>query len=180
MLCLVDEFPQFGHIDRFSAIGPTMRSYGVKLWILLQDLGQLKKTYPDDWEGFFGCAAMVQYFGLKHGDTLDYLVKSLGEGIVRQRDPDTGRIVKRPYPLLDREQAARFLKISDGNCIVVRYDHRPFRLKTAPYFWYLPFWMYSPDPLYPEPRLRAWMRRRAVEMEAKRAIGKENLQAVTP
>lgn len=159
VLCLVDEFPQFGHIDRFCAIGPTMRSYGVKLWVLLQDLGQLKATYPKDWEGFIGCAAMVQYMAVHHGETIDYLVRSLGQKLVRERQPD-GRTTKRPVPLLDREQASRFLAVDTGNQIIVRYDKKPLRLKTAPYFWYLPLWRYTPDPLHPEEGLRGWLRRR--------------------
>ncbi len=165
VLCLVDEFPAFGHIDRFCAIGPQMRDYGVKLWVLLQDLGQLKAVYPKEWEGFIGCAAMVQYMAMKHTETIDYLVKSLGERIIGERQPD-GRTVKRPYPLLDREQASRFLSPATGNVIVVRYDRKPLRLKTAPYFWYLPFWRYSPDPRHPEEGLRGWLRRRASAKDA--------------
>lgn len=177
VLCLVDEFAQFGYIDRFCAIGPTMRSYGVKLWVLLQDLGQLKAIYPKEWESFLGCSAMTQYMSVQHGETVDYLVQSLGERELRVRDPATGRVAKVKYPLLDREQVPRFLAARDGNQIVVRYNRRPLRLKTAPYFWYLPFWMYSPDPLHPEPWLRRKMRERAVrkaaEAEAKqRPVGK--------
>lgn len=164
VLCLVDEFPQFGHIEGFCVIGPTMRSYGVKLWVLLQDLGQLQAIYPKEWESFIGCAAMVQYFAVHHGATIDYLVKSLGEKLIHERQLD-GRIVKRPYPVLDREQAARFLDADNGNVIAVRYDRRPLRLKTTPYYWFLPFWMYTPDPLHKEPFLRAWMRRRAIGKE---------------
>ena len=166
VLCLVDEFSQFGYIDRFCAIGPTMRSYGVKLWVLLQDLGQLKAVYPKEWESFIGCAAMVQYMAVQHGETVDYLVKSLGERELRVRDPATGRVAKVKYPLLDREQIPRFLAARDGNQIVVRYNRRPLRLKTAPYFWYLPFWMYAPDPLHPETPLTARARRRAAAREA--------------
>jgi type IV secretion system protein VirD4 len=173
VLCLVDEFPAFGHIERFCVIGPQMRDYGVKLWVLLQDLGQLKAVYPKEWEGFIGCAAMVQYMAVHHGETIDYLVKSLGERFVKERQPD-GRTMTRPFPLLDREQASRFLSPASGNVIVVRYDQKPLRLKTAPYFWFLPYWRYSPDPRHPEEGLRGWLRRRAVAREEKRrAIGKE-------
>lgn len=161
VLCLVDELPAYGVVPRLMAIGPTMRSYGVQLAVQMQDLGQLS-IYGREAETFLGCAAMIQYFAVHHAETIDYLVKSLGERIVEERQLD-GRVVKRPYPLLDREQASRYLAARDGNVICVRYDRLPLRLKSTPYYWYLPFWMYTPDPLHPEPWLRARMRRWAVE-----------------
>ena len=176
VLCLVDEFPQFGNIDGFCKIGPTMRSYGVKLWILLQDISQLRNTYGRDLaSSFLGCAAFVQYMAMKHDETIDELVRSLGERLIQERQPD-GRTISRPYPLLDREQARRYLAARGGNQIIVPYDSPPLRLKTAPYFSFLPFWMYAPDPLHPETGMRAWLRRRAMakaEVKKTRAVGRK-------
>jgi hypothetical protein len=80
--------------------------------------------------------------------------------------------------LLDREQAARFLSPATGNVIVVRYDKKPLRLKTAPYFWYLPFWRYSPDPRHPEEGLRGWLRRRAAAKAGRKAAKERHADAV--
>jgi type IV secretion system protein VirD4 len=177
VLCLVDEFPQFGNLPGFCKVGPTMRDYHVKLMILLQDMGQLRKVYgEEDASNFHGCAAFVQIMAMKHLETLDWLVKAVGERQVRERQPD-GRTMMRVYPLLDRGQAALYLAARAGNQIVLRGDDRPMRLKTAPYFWFLPFWLYTPDPRHPEPFLRRWMRRRAVRLaETKTAETKAGKQ----
>lgn len=167
VLCLVDEFPQFGMLPGFCKVGPTMRDYHVRLLLLLQDMGQLIRTYgQDEANTFHGCAAYVQILAMKEIVTLDWLVEAVGEKQVREREPD-GRSVLRVYPLLDRAQAALYLAMRAGNQIVLRGDDKPLRLKNAAYFWYLPFWMYTPDPRHPEPPLRAWARRRAVRKVAK-------------
>ncbi len=171
VLCLVDEFPQFGKIEDFCKIGPTMRDYGVKLWVLLQDLNQAVLTYGrEETSTFLGCAAFVQIMAMTHLETIDWVVRSLGERLVKERQPD-GRTVTRPVALLDLEQARRYLTARDGNQIVLRFHDRPLRLKTAPYFWYLPYWRYTPDPRHPEPMLRAWARRHAVRRAAKAGQG---------
>ena len=143
VLCLVDEFAQFGLVPDMTKIGPTMRSYGVKLWIILQDINQLRSVYGREEAGtFLGCAAFVQVMAITEDETIKWLVASLGERLIKERQPD-GRTVSRPVPLLDREQACRYLTARDGNQIVLRFHDRPLRLKTAPYFWYLPYWRYN-------------------------------------
>jgi type IV secretory pathway TraG/TraD family ATPase VirD4 len=162
VMCLVDEFPQFGNLPAFCKIGPAMRDYHVKLMILLQDLGQLQDVYgTKEAATFLGCAAFVQVMAMKHTETLEWLVRALGERQVRERQPD-GRTVARVYPLLDAQQASHYLAARAGNQIVLRGDDRPLRLRNANYWWFLPFWMYTPDPRHPEPLLRAWARRRAI------------------
>jgi hypothetical protein len=94
------------------------------------------------------------------------MVRLLGERVIKERMPD-GRVSKTRFPLLDREQAARFLSPELGNVIVWRGDKLPLRLKTAPYWWYLPYWRYTPDPRHPEPWLRRQMRLRAARREKK-------------
>ena len=175
ILCVVDEFPQYGVVPAFTKIGPTMRDYHVKLMILMQDLGQLHIYGDEDASTFLGCSAYVQIMAMKHIETLDWLVEALGERQVPERQPD-GRTIMRLYPLLDRQSASIYLAARAGNQIVLRGDAKPLRLRNANYWWFLPFWMYTPDPRHPEPWLRRKMRARAArkaEAEAKqRAAGK--------
>ena len=48
-------------------------SYGVKLWPILQDLGQLKALYKERWETFMGNAGVLQFFGNNDLTTLEWI-----------------------------------------------------------------------------------------------------------
>ncbi len=54
------------------------RASEVKLWVILQDLSQLKHHYKDSWETFFGNAALATFHGIADMTTLEYLIKALG------------------------------------------------------------------------------------------------------
>jgi type IV secretion system protein VirD4 len=56
--------------------------YGVKLWPILQDLGQLKALYKDRWETFMGNAGVLQFFGNSDLTTLEWISKRLGKTAV--------------------------------------------------------------------------------------------------
>ena len=117
-----------------------MRSYGVRLWVIGQDIEQFQKAYPASWGGFLGNAEAVQFLGITHEQTVEMLVKMLGQHFVR--------------PLLDADQVRRLLGKEWGTQIVWRGSKRPMLLRTAPYFDYLPYWYYEPDRRFREPFLR--------------------------
>ena len=51
-------------------MAPTMRSQGVRLWVIGQDLEQFEKVYPDSWGSFIGGAEAVQFMGITHPPTV--------------------------------------------------------------------------------------------------------------
>src|SRR5271163_4359469 len=54
-----------------------MRGYGAQLWLLLQDLSQLKAVYPR-WQSFLANTSQ-QYFGIADYDTAHYISNALGQ-----------------------------------------------------------------------------------------------------
>jgi type IV secretory pathway TraG/TraD family ATPase VirD4 len=56
VLFLMDEFPQIGRLKEFQTAMVYMRGYNATLWVIVQDLGQLKQLYWDSWESCFGSA----------------------------------------------------------------------------------------------------------------------------
>lgn len=148
VLLAIDEFPNLGRLDGIELVAPVMRSYGVRMWVFGQDIAQFKMVYPDTWTGLIGGAEAVQFMGLNHPATLDFLMDLIGEHEVTRRTGQGMRTEARA--LLDREQLARFLDKKKGNQIVWFGRRRPMRLKIAPYYEYLPPWYYSPDRNYRE------------------------------
>lgn len=84
VLAILDEFPILGNLKLVeSAIG-YMAGFGLKLWVILQDLSQLRRDYPDSWETFIGNAGVKQFFGNTDVSTLEYVSQLLGETEMRR------------------------------------------------------------------------------------------------
>jgi type IV secretory pathway TraG/TraD family ATPase VirD4 len=155
VLLAIDEFPNLGRLDGIELVAPVMRSYGVRFWAVAQDIGQLKAVYPDVWTGFIGGAEAVQFMGVNHPATVDFIVERLGEWEVIQGSGERAR--REVRPLLDREQVSRFLAKKHKNQIVWFGSQRPMKLKLCPYYEYLPWWYYTPDERFKErPVQRLW------------------------
>lgn len=78
LVCL-DEFPVLGYMKQLETASGLIASFGVKLWIILQDWSQGKALYGDRWETFAGNAGVIQCFGNNDLTTTEYLSKRLGK-----------------------------------------------------------------------------------------------------
>lgn len=153
VLLAIDEFPSLGKLDGIETVAPVLRSYGVRFWAVGQDIAQFMNVYPDVWTGFIGGAEAVQFMGLIHPSTVDFIVERLGQHEVREGGRPVGA-----RPLLDRDQIGRFLAKSHKNQIIWYGSKRPMKLKICPYYEYLPWWYYWPDPRFREMPHRAFWR----------------------
>lgn len=81
LVCL-DEFPVLGHMRQLEDAAGQIASFGVKLWIFLQDWGQGKSLYKDRWETFAGNAGVLQFFGNNDLMTMEYVSRRLGKTAV--------------------------------------------------------------------------------------------------
>jgi type IV secretion system protein VirD4 len=79
VLLMLDEFAARGRVDMIEKNVALMRGYGVKLWVVLQDLAQIKTLYKDRWESFIGNAGVVQSFAPQDMTTRDYLSRLSGQ-----------------------------------------------------------------------------------------------------
>ena len=81
LVCL-DEFPVLGHMRQLETAIGQIASFGVKLWVILQDWSQGKALYGDRWESFAGNAGILQFFGNNDLATTEYVSKKLGKARV--------------------------------------------------------------------------------------------------
>ena len=79
VLFLLDEFANLGRMNPVLRAVSLMAGYGVSIWLFLQDLSQLKGTYPNRWGTFFANADVFQAFGTTDYDTAKYLSDLAGE-----------------------------------------------------------------------------------------------------
>jgi type IV secretion system protein VirD4 len=84
VLFVLDEFASLGFVAALESAAGQIAGFGVKLWIILQDLGQLKSLYKDRWETFMGNAGILQFFGNNDLTTLEWISKRLGTTTIEQ------------------------------------------------------------------------------------------------
>lgn len=84
ILFLLEEFPVLRHMEIIETAAGYAAGFGVQLWVITQDLPQLKRHYKDGWETFIGNAGVIQAFANSDATTLEYLSKRLGEIEVTQ------------------------------------------------------------------------------------------------
>lgn len=177
--CMValDEFGNLGYLSSVATSAAYMRSFGVRLLCILQNLKQLEAAGYGNPETFVGNAELVWWFATTHKDNLEYLVKRLGQCTIKEKldgnpwwkkssDIHT-RHGKREREVMTEDQATRYL--SRGN-VIVTHGGRPLFLKADPYIRALPVCFYDADTDYKEKILRRVTRkvlRHYVNAEAK-------------
>ncbi len=82
VLFLLDEFAHLGRMNPVLRAFGLMAGFGVQVWTFLQDLSQLKGTYPDRWGTFLANADVLQAFGTNDLETAKYLSELTGEATV--------------------------------------------------------------------------------------------------
>lgn len=89
VLAILDEFATLGRMRQIEDAAGQIAGFGLKLWVILQDLGQLKSLYGDRWETFMGNAGVMQFFGNSDLTTLKWVSERLGKTtVITQSDKD--------------------------------------------------------------------------------------------
>ena len=124
---LLDEFPNIAMPDDFQKILSTMRSRGVSVSIILQNLTQLKALYEKDWESVVGNCDEFVYLGGNEQATHKYVSELIGKetidtstygrsfgrnGNYSKNDQNTGRELMTPdeVRMLDNRYALLFIR----------------------------------------------------------------------
>jgi type IV secretion system protein VirD4 len=75
ILFMMEEFAALGHFKLMEKAAAYFPGFGIKLWVVLQTIGQLKSDYRQNWEAFMGNAGLVQLFANGDQSTLDYIAQ---------------------------------------------------------------------------------------------------------
>ncbi len=85
VLFLLDEFYSLGKITLLEKAAGLMAGYGMRLWPIVQNLGQLQHMYPRNWETFIANAGVVQVFSTADMTTTNYLATKLGKRASKEK-----------------------------------------------------------------------------------------------
>lgn len=83
VLLVLDEFAVLGHMKSIEVAAGLMAGFGVKLWVVLQDLTQVRRLYRESWETFIGNAGLMTFWSNSDKTTTEYLSDKLGQTAVR-------------------------------------------------------------------------------------------------
>ncbi len=83
-LIILDEFPQLGRMQSVETGVQLNAGYGIKFWIVVQNITQLQGLYDDNWETFTSAGALTAY-GPRDPTTSEYLAKLSGERTIEVR-----------------------------------------------------------------------------------------------
>lgn len=81
--CELDEFANIGEIPAFNETLSVVRSYNIRICIVLQGLAQLKAIYEKTYEAIIGNCDIFTVLGCKDNDTLKYISEKLDKITVR-------------------------------------------------------------------------------------------------
>jgi type IV secretion system protein VirD4 len=82
VLFMLDEFAQLGRMRPVERGITLVGGFGATFWLLVQDLAQLRRVYPDSWGTLVANADVLQVFGVNDWETAEHLSKLTGEATV--------------------------------------------------------------------------------------------------
>jgi type IV secretion system protein VirD4 len=134
VLFLMDEFPALGRVNKIAGGLAVLRKYRVWLWPIIQNIGQLKSLYRENWQTFMSNAGMKQFIGAGDLETAQYVSQLCGETTVETstRSHD-GKITKSEA----KRQLATVEEVMtmNANMQIVLIDNlKPALLRKTPYW----------------------------------------------
>ena len=84
VLFLLDEFGTIGRLSAVAQAYGLMAGLQMCIWAFVQDLVQLRRDCPDDWETFVGNSEVVTFFNLMDQFSCEYFSRALGTSTVEQ------------------------------------------------------------------------------------------------
>ncbi len=101
VLFILDEMAQLGTMDMMRKAVSLLAGYGMSVWMIWQDLSQLKSLYKEDWPSFIANAKIQQFFGINDHETAKYISEMLGEETIKiETKSESSSISKERFALI--------------------------------------------------------------------------------
>jgi type IV secretion system protein VirD4 len=82
---MLDELAALGHLEAVENAVGLAAGYGIQLWNVFQDIGQIKDLYKGRWPSFIGNAGVRVVFNLDDLDSADYWSRFIGQRLVETK-----------------------------------------------------------------------------------------------
>ena len=136
--CIMDEFANLGEIPDFEKVIAFVRSMGMSLNVIVQNLAQLKARYEKTWEVITGNCDSLLFLGGQEESTLKYMSEALSKETIdvrgfnrtKGKTPSTSE----NNSILGRElmQQNEIASMPISDCIIRVRSHNPFYCTKYP------------------------------------------------
>ena len=123
VLFMLDEFGTIGKLSAVAQAFGLMAGLQLCLWAFVQDLNQLKRDYPDEWETFVGNCEVLTAFDVMDQFTAKHLSEMLGTRTVE-------RITRETADLRKSEKDPNYSQITDQ--VFARDLMQPNEIRQTP------------------------------------------------
>ena len=82
VLFILDEMPALGRLAMIEQAYGLMAGFGMQLWGIVQDIGQLRRIYGETWETFVANSGATMYYGSRDNAGAEYFSKLCGMATV--------------------------------------------------------------------------------------------------
>lgn len=136
--CIMDEFANIGAIPDFEKVVAFVRSMGMSLNIIVQNIGQLKSKYEKTWEIITGNCDTTLFLGGKEESTLKSISEQLGKETIdiksANRTKGKQSSTSENNSIVGREllQINEVQTIPIDRCVVMIRSHNPFYCHKYP------------------------------------------------
>ncbi|MCI1901842.1 MAG: type IV secretory system conjugative DNA transfer family protein [Bifidobacteriaceae bacterium] len=133
--CFLDEFANIGTIPGFERLIATIRSRGISVSVIIQNIAQLKAKYKDSWETILGNCDSTLFLGGGEASTTELVSKRLGKQTIDTRDTSESKGMNGSFTISYRTAARDLLdpselsKLDDKDCVYMLRGLNPFLSK---------------------------------------------------
>lgn len=136
--CIMDEFSNIGQIPDFDKVIAFVRSMGMSLNVIIQNLAQLKARYEKTWEVITGNCDSLLFLGGKEESTLKYISEALGketidvQGFNRTKGRQSSTAENNSIMGRELMQPNEISTMPISDCILMIRSHNPFYCTKYP------------------------------------------------
>jgi type IV secretion system protein VirD4 len=133
VLFVMDEFPALKRVDRIAGGLATLRKYRVWLWPIIQNIGQIKQLYAQNWQTFMSNAGLKMFIGAGDPESAQYISEICGEATIEvtTKTANGGSVSHAARRLATIEEVMP----ADGGQQIVFVDNlKPLLLRKTPYW----------------------------------------------
>lgn len=133
-LLLIDEWPAFGKMESLVKQSGFMASYGLKAFLIVQGIDQVKRVYNDKIDFLGNCQIQI-FFEARDESTGKYVSEKLGnQTILLEQESSSGFFSKKNVTKIEKKRAllepAEVISLSNTSVAIVGSKENTFFLKT--------------------------------------------------